>query len=78
MTNLELLAYFSKVATEQVLNPDIQLGHIYASVLSVQQPKLHDQVFGAIALDPYLTDDNIGPFTEWMFKQVNAREESNG
>lgn len=69
MTKLETLAYFSKVAREQILNPDTGLGHLYASVLSVQHPQLHDQIIGDASLDPYLTDDNIPAFLQWFAEQ---------
>jgi len=69
MTKLEVLAYFAKVAREQVLQPDVPLGNLYASVLYDLHPELDALINCDAELDPYLSDENIPAFLKWIIEQ---------
>jgi hypothetical protein len=66
ISKLEMLAYFSKVAREQVLNPAVPLGELYGNVLADQHPELEALISNDAELDPYLSDENIPAFLKWI------------
>lgn len=66
MTKLQVLALYSKVARDQVLNPDIAVGKLYASALNELHPDLYKQIEGDFFADPAKSDDNIRCFMDWI------------
>jgi hypothetical protein len=66
MTKLQVLALYSQVAREQVLNPNVAVGKLYAKALEEQHPDLHSRIQGDVTRDPYLSDDNVVAFMAFI------------